>query len=219
MNHYIAFLRGMNLGKRRIKMDELRGQFEGMKFGRVTTFIASGNVIFESRMDDAAEIELLIEGHLERALGYQVDTFVRTRAEIAALASAQPFPKASMEDEGITVNVGLFKARLSQEIGERLARIKTDVDQFHVSGREYFWLCRIKMSDSEVWRLPAARALTLPTSTQRNLKTLRALAGLYPPPQPVSVPSRAAKSALRSTAVVISPKGRRPKRPSNTDER
>src|SRR6187431_3151938 len=101
MNHYIAFLRGMNLGKRRIKMEELRGQFERMKFGHVTTFIARGNVIFESRMDDAAEIELFVERQLKRALGYQVDTFVRTRAEIAALTSAQPFSKALMEDEGI----------------------------------------------------------------------------------------------------------------------
>ena len=194
MNHYIAFLRGMNLGKRRIKMEELRGQFERMKFGHVTTFIASGNVIFESRMDDAAEIELFVERQLKRALGYQVDTFVRTRAEIAALASAQPFSKALMEDEGITVNVGLFKESLNAEMGTKLGQIRTDVDEFHVTGREYYWLCRIKISDSEVWRLPEARALKLPTTTLRNLKTLRALAELYPPSQPDSAISRAVKT-------------------------
>ena len=213
MNQYIAFLRGMNLGKRRIKMDELRRHFEKMKFGQVTTFIASGNVIFESRMNDAAEIELLVEGQLERALGYQVDTFVRTRAETAAVASARPFPKALMEHEGITVNVGLFKAPLSRDVAEKLERIKTDVDEFRVIGREYFWLCQIKMSDSEVWRLPAARALTFPTSTQRNLKTLRTLAELYPPKPSTGAPSRAGKSAVDAAAAVPLLKARRPKHP------
>ncbi len=49
MFHYLAFLRGINLGKRRIEMARLRTLFVELKFADVATFIASGNVIFASR--------------------------------------------------------------------------------------------------------------------------------------------------------------------------
>ena len=48
MARYVAFLRGMNLGRRRITNDALRAEFEALGFGGVATFLASGNVIFES---------------------------------------------------------------------------------------------------------------------------------------------------------------------------
>ena len=181
MTQYIAFLRGINLGKRRLKMDDLRALFEKMKFVDVSTFIASGNVIFGSGLQDVRKVESLIERELARALGYEVDTFVRTRAEVAALAAAQPFSSADMSAATNTVNVGFFKTRLDADLARKLEAIRTDVDEFNVPGREYFWLCRIKMSDSKVWTLPQVRALKFPTSSMRNLKTLRHLAEQFPP--------------------------------------
>ena len=56
MQHYVAFLRGINLGHRRIKMDRLRQLFEEMKFTGVATFIASGNVIFSSPARDGRKL-------------------------------------------------------------------------------------------------------------------------------------------------------------------
>jgi uncharacterized protein (DUF1697 family) len=85
---YVAFLRGINLGNRRVKMAELARLFEEMNFGAVSTFIASGNVLFESDSVDHVALERQIEGHLESALGYSVDTFVRTRDEVAAVVDA-----------------------------------------------------------------------------------------------------------------------------------
>ena len=54
MHHHIAFLRGINLGKRRIKMEQLRECFEALKFAGVETFIASGNVVFSSKAADTS---------------------------------------------------------------------------------------------------------------------------------------------------------------------
>jgi uncharacterized protein (DUF1697 family) len=162
-------------------MEQLRELFEAKEFVDVSTFIASGNVIFASGTRDATKVEQRIERHLKDALGYEVDTFVRTRTEVAAMAAAQPFSKADMENAGCTILTGLFKTTLAPDLARKLSAIRTDVDEFRVIGREYFWLCRIKMSDSEVWKLPETRALKLPTSSMRNLTTLRKLAELYPP--------------------------------------
>lgn len=180
MGGYIAFLRGINLGQRRLKMGDLAGLFTQLKFRNVATFIASGNVIFDSPARDSAKLERQIEQHLEASLGYAVDTFVRSRAELAAIATSTPFPAADM-DAAFAVNVGFLKQPLPAEIARRLAACRTAVDAFHVQGREFYWLCRIRTSESEVWASPALRALKLPTSSMRNLTTVRKLAALYPP--------------------------------------
>lgn len=181
MPRYLAFLRGINLGKRRLKMDHLRALFAELGFTGVETFIASGNVIFDGRGRDAAKLAARIAAHLEARLGYEVDTFVRTRAEVAALAAMAPFARADMDVPENTVHVGFFATPLPPVQARGLAAIRTATDEFHVTGREYFWLCRhIKSSESDVWASPALRALRLPSSSMRNVKTIRALAELYP---------------------------------------
>lgn len=181
MPHYIAFLRGMNLGNRRIKMDDLRRIFEEMKMGEVSTFIASGNVVFTSKKEDSREVENLIQRQLENVLGYAVDTFVRTRAELAKVAAFQPFSSAEMAEPTHTIHVGFLKDALSPAAKRGLLACKTDVDEFTVEGRDYYWLCRIKTHESKVWTSPAMKALKLPSATMRNLTTLRKMAALYPP--------------------------------------
>jgi len=182
MPHYIAFLRGINLGNRRLKMDELRTRFEELKFANVETFIASGNVIFASKEGDVAKLTKKIEAHLQKKLGYPVDTFLRTRAEVAAVAAFRPFAKADMENEAHTLYVGFLVQPLSDAQARGLEACRTKVDDLRVAGREYYWLCRIKSNESKVWTSPAMRALKLPSSSMRNVNTIRKLAELYPPP-------------------------------------
>ncbi|MBC7366827.1 MAG: DUF1697 domain-containing protein [Undibacterium sp.] len=181
MHHYIAFLRGMNLGKRRIKMDALREHFEALKFAHVETFIASGNVIFSSRLGDAAKLEAGIQNHLAKTLGYSVDTFVRTRTEVAAVAAFPPFGPADGLDPANTIHVGFLARPLSPEQRRGLTACHSEVDAFAVDGREFYWLCRrIKSHESKIWTSPELKALKLPSSSMRNLTTMRKLAALYP---------------------------------------
>lgn len=173
MQRYIAFLRGMNLGNRRLPMSRLKSLFEELKFRDVATFIASGNVLFSSDVADTASLESKIAQHLGKSLGYPVDTFIRTAAEVSTISRSTPFPG---EDENqVTIHVGFFHARLPATTAAGLAALHTDVDEFRVIGREYYWLCRIRISESKVWTLPEAKALRLPTTTMRNMKSLRKL--------------------------------------------
>ena len=180
MPDYVALLRGINLGNRRLKMEVLRACFEALKFANVSTFIASGNVIFASKVADALKLESQIERHLEKSLGYNVDTFVRTRAEIAAAAGLQPFPRADMENLAHTVHVGFLKNALAAGHAKTMSAIRSDADAFYVEGREFYWLCRIKSNESKIWSSPEIKALRLPTATMRNLKMLRRLAAEFP---------------------------------------
>jgi uncharacterized protein (DUF1697 family) len=184
MHAYIAFLRGINLGKRRIKMDVLREKFEELKFADVATFIASGNVLFSSKSADAQKLERQIQSHLRTSLGYEVDTFIRTRAEVAAVAAFRPFAQADLEHPGHTVYAAFLREPLSATQARGLLACSTDVDSFCAEGREYFWLCRIKSNESRVWVSPQMKALKLPFATMRNLTTIRKIAALHPPAPP-----------------------------------
>jgi uncharacterized protein (DUF1697 family) len=180
MHHYIAFLRGINLGRRRPEMAGLRALFTQLKFTDVSTFIASGNVIFASKTADRGKLEKQIQEHLKKSLGYGVDTFVRTRAEVAAVAAFRPFAEAEMENSGYTVYAGFLKEALSPEQTRKFLACRTPVDALCLEGREYYWLCRIKSNESKVWSSPGMKAVKLPTYSMRNLTTVRKLASLYP---------------------------------------
>lgn len=175
MPRYVAFLRGINLGKRRLAMSRLRGLFEELGFGDVSTFIASGNVIFSCAARDGAALEKRIAKHLHGALAYEVDTFVRTAEDVAAIAGRKPF--AEDGQPGMTIHVVFMHERLPAAVAKKLAAVQTDYDAFRVSGREFYWLTRGRMSESKVWTLPEVKSLRLPTMTMRSMVSLRKLVG------------------------------------------
>jgi uncharacterized protein (DUF1697 family) len=180
MHQFIALLRGINLGRRRLKMDRLRALFEALKFTDIATFIASGNVIFASKSGDGSKLTRQIQTHLRRELGYEVDTFVRTRAEIAAANAFQPFATADLNHPAHTVYAGFLQEALTTAQSRALVACRTEIDEFCVNGREFYWLCRIKSNDSKIWSSPRMKAVALPSMTMRNRTTVRRLAAEFP---------------------------------------
>ncbi|MEP6493388.1 MAG: DUF1697 domain-containing protein [bacterium] len=172
---YIAFLRAINVGGHIVKMDKLRNMFEALDLLNVETFIASGNVIFTASVKDTATLERRIEAHLKRALGYDVDTFIRTAEEVATVAAYEPFaPDPSMQ----ALSVIFLRASLAPAAHDGLMACCTPTDDFHVQGREAYWLCRTRTSDSEVNGPRLAKAIGA-SSTVRNITTVRKLADKY----------------------------------------
>jgi uncharacterized protein (DUF1697 family) len=158
-------------------MARLRALFQEMGFGDVATFIASGNVVFSAPRGEAARLEVRIASHLKKSLGYEVDTFVRTLDAVKAIARAPIFPEEGRP--GITVHVGFLQNPLPPEIARALGAVKTPTDEIRVEGSEYHWLCRIRVPDSKVWSLPEIRALRIPTSTMRNITSVRKLVAQF----------------------------------------
>jgi uncharacterized protein (DUF1697 family) len=180
MPRYVAFLRGINLGKRRIKMDRLASLFGELGFAGVETFIASGNVLFESKVRNDLKLALLIERHLAKSLSYEADTFIRTHEEVSAVAAFQPFSKADLINPANTIHAGFLKEALSAESARKLTACRTPVDAFTVDGRDFYWLCRIKSHESKIWGSQQMKAIGLPSITMRNLTTIKKLAALIP---------------------------------------
>lgn len=179
MPRYIALLRAINVGGRTVKMDRLRASFEAMGLAKVETFIASGNVIFETTARKPEALEAKIEAHLRRELGYAVGTFLRTPAEMAAVAAASPFGEPDPAEAGLGLYVLFFKEPLGPDVARRVAAIETPADRFRVLGRELYWRCERKLTDSRVSGAMWAQALGGLSSTNRSVTTVRKLAARY----------------------------------------
>jgi uncharacterized protein (DUF1697 family) len=93
MIKYYAFLRGINVGGRVVKMDALTEMFVSLKLKNVKTFIQSGNVIFESPEKEKKAVAGKIEKKLFKELGYEVPALLRTHEELEALIQHDPFKK------------------------------------------------------------------------------------------------------------------------------
>jgi uncharacterized protein (DUF1697 family) len=177
MTRYIAFLRAINVGGHFVKMERLRQLFESLGYTKVETFINSGNVIFESRMKSTQTLEKKIEAVLSEALAYKVDTFIRTEAELAAIAAYQPFAPAAIESAS-THAIGFLASEPIEESIQRLLALRSAKDDFHLNGRELYWLSHHKQSQSAISGAVIERALKGRT-TLRGVNTVRQMAEKY----------------------------------------
>lgn len=175
---YIALLRAINVGGHNVKMDRLRKLFESLGFSNVGTFIASGNVIFDSPAEDARTLERQIEDHLRESLGYEVATFVRSVSELADVSRYRPFVTSEFGAEGTSLYIAFLPAPPSGEAEQKLMTFRSDVDDFAVHGREVYWLCRKKISESDFSGALLEKTISM-TSTMRNATTVEKLAAKY----------------------------------------
>jgi uncharacterized protein (DUF1697 family) len=178
MARYVAFLRAINVGGHTVTMDRLRDIVIAAGFEQVETVIASGNVIFSTRSRSTAAMEKRMAAALEDVLGYDVATFVRGLDEVAAIANATPFPAAEMSKAGALV-VGFMHAPLDAAGRRALGEFASDIDRFTAAGREVYWLCRRKQSDSAFSNAVFERRLKI-RATFRGLSTVRRIADKYP---------------------------------------
>lgn len=172
---YVAFLRAINVGGRTVKMAVLQKIFEGVGLTEVSTFIASGNVIFTTSRR-APVLQTLIEGRLQAGLGYEVATMIRSTGEVRAIAEHGPFAAADVAAGSLYV--GFMRHKPSGAAVMRALALQTAVDSLHVHGTEVFWLARKSVSQATITGALIEKALNTPV-TLRSINTVRRLAARY----------------------------------------
>lgn len=101
MTIHIGLLRAVNLaGLNKIGMADLRELLAAAGMQDVRTLLQSGNVVFRSGAQTAAQLERLLEQATAKRLGLETDFFVRTAADLKAIIAGNPFPKEARLDPG-----------------------------------------------------------------------------------------------------------------------
>lgn len=175
MSRQIALLRAINVGGRTVTMAHLRHLFEALGFVNVETFIASGNVIFDTRK--STDLATQIEAKLRAALGFEVAAFIRTPVELSQVARYEPFTKKQMQAAS-ALNVAFVASPPMAPAVEKLMALQNDIEWFHVHGREVFWLCRVKQSQSKFSTAVLERTIGQ-QATMRGAGTISKMAARY----------------------------------------
>ncbi|MFV1988349.1 MAG: DUF1697 domain-containing protein [Gemmatimonadota bacterium] len=175
MPKYVAFLRGINVGGHRVKMDRLREIFEEMGLADVSTFIASGNVIFSVTSTDVDQLTKNIERHLEQRLGYSVLTFLRSPAELDAIAAFEPAEVGEGQHPDPSLYVSFLREPADPDLRATFAGLRSEMDEFRFSQREIYWMIQGKLSESPLFGSGIERATRGIPNTARNVTTLRRL--------------------------------------------
>ncbi|HKT83167.1 MAG TPA: DUF1697 domain-containing protein [Solirubrobacterales bacterium] len=177
MQSYVAFLRGMNLGGRRIKNEELRAEFEALGFDAVGCFRASGNVVFATGKKSEAKLTKEIEAGLGEALGYEVPVFLRNAAELRAVAAQEPFDAKALKVSKGKLQVAFLVEKPKPAARKRALALANDDDRLAIEGRELYWLPKGGLSDSELDLKELAAALG--QNTVRTMGTVEQIASKY----------------------------------------
>ena len=166
MTAWVALLRAVNVGGTgRLPMTELAAMCTDAGFARVRTWIASGNVLFTSALDEAA-VRGALEVRLAAYAGKPVGVHVRTADEMAAVLAANPFADAPPNR---TMAIFLDAPPAADALAD--VRHRT-TERLALGRRELYVAYGDGMADSRLV-VPAARA-----GTARNMNTVAKLAAL-----------------------------------------
>jgi uncharacterized protein (DUF1697 family) len=119
---------------------ELRTLFERMGFDDVAAFRTSGNVVFSAGREPAERLTGRIEKTLEEALGHEAVVFLRSAAEVLAIAAHEPFDAALVDASKGKLQVSLLRAKPAAGVRREVLALATDDDRLAFGDRELYWL-------------------------------------------------------------------------------
>jgi uncharacterized protein (DUF1697 family) len=164
MNAYVALLRAVNVGGTgKLPMTELKAICEAAGFLSVRTYIASGNVVFQSSKTEA-QVKAALEAELTAYAGKPVGAMVRTAAEMAAVLAANPFSRMP----GNRTVAFFLDAKPSADVLQAVTNQTSE--QLRLGVREIYGYYPDGMGDSKL-KIPAAK-----NGTARNMNTIAKLA-------------------------------------------
>ncbi|HXE46020.1 MAG TPA: DUF1697 domain-containing protein [Conexibacter sp.] len=178
MPRYAAFLRGMNLGRRRMANADLARHVAALGFEDVATFRASGNVIFDAPHEEPlAQVAARLEAGLTAALAYDVPVFARDGARMRAIAAHAPFTADELAASKGKPQVVLLTAAPGAAARRAALALAPHGDCFAFDGAELHWLPGAGLADTEL-DLNALAKLLGPT-TVRTKGTIELIAARW----------------------------------------
>lgn len=175
MIKYVAFLRGVNVGGRILKMAELKTCMEKAGLKNVRTFIASGNLLFEEEFQDTAKLKKQIEQTLEKRFGFKVEVIIFDSGRLNKLAKA--IPAGWVNDKQMKCDVMFLWPEIDNPgIVKQLPNNPQIEDIKYVPGAVIWRIDRDKASKSRMFKLVGTKLYK--QMTVRNPNTVRKICKL-----------------------------------------
>jgi uncharacterized protein (DUF1697 family) len=172
----VAMLRGINVGKgRTVPMERLRAAFEALGFGKVSTYIQSGNVVFQTPTN-LGLTNKQIEDAISSEFGFPISVLMRTAEEMRKIVKGNPFlirPEIDPSKLHVT-----FLARASPATAvTNLEPLAAPVELFHINRRVIYLYCPNGYGTTKLSNAAIERKLGIGATT-RNWRTVKTLLDL-----------------------------------------
>jgi uncharacterized protein (DUF1697 family) len=140
MLEYISLVRGINVGGKTLKMDVLKSLYASLGFTDITTYIQSGNVLFNPSAKGKAPAADAVEAIIKKKTGLDVTVINRTRHDFIRITAQNPFIKAGnrLIDK---MHVTFLDRQPDTDLVKKLSLIDRKGDEFKVVGSEIYLLC------------------------------------------------------------------------------
>jgi len=172
---YVSILRGINVGgQKKIKMTDLKALYEAQGFENVTTYIQSGNVIFESKEADKENLKSLIEKAIEEKYMFHVPVDVRTNQELGKIVKDCPYEEAKVNENGTKVLVTFLQSSPSDKKRELLLKYVKLPEKLTIQGGEVYLYCPNGYGKSKLSNNFIENNLGV-SATTRNWKSVKKL--------------------------------------------
>ncbi|TGL51701.1 DUF1697 domain-containing protein [Leptospira kemamanensis] len=171
---YIALFRGINVGgNRKVDMKQLRTLFESLGFSQVSTYINSGNILFESELDTKSVL-MKIQNCFHNTFDFEIPTIVKTENEMKKIAKS--IPEEWQNDPTQRTDVAyLFPEADSKKIIEELPLKIEFLEIRYIKGAIFWNIKRENVNKSQLAKLISHKLYK--SMTIRNVNTARFLAG------------------------------------------
>lgn len=174
---YVAFLRAVNVGRRRVAMATACDVLTELGLADVRSYANTGNLIFAGSGAPPLEFERAIRAALEDRFGFELTTFVRTARQVREFVDARPFGAIAA---GHTYFGLLTQTKLTPGRRRAVEALSNDRDEVVARGRDVHWLIRAKSTETSLGPKRWLEALPGISTTARNMTLLNRLARTLP---------------------------------------
>jgi len=174
---YIGLLRGINVsGHHKIKMTELKQLFIELGFVNVTTYIQSGNVVFQTDLEEPDKIEQQILNGIQQTFGYKVQVLVLNKKSLETIFNSNPFLQKSDIDIS-KLHVTLLSNEPVYEGIQQINEMTTNQDDFEIVDKCIYLYCPNGYGNTKLNNNLFEKKLKV-SATTRNWKTISKLVEL-----------------------------------------
>jgi len=172
MIKYAAFLRGINVaGQKLIRMAALKAMMEELGYDQVSTYIQSGNILFESNEKTTASIEQIIKKGIKDTFTFDVPVIVLPVSRIVEILNNNPFATSGAEESKIYYT--LLGSIPNNENAQRLISMANETDSFIVYENVVYIKVSVKYSDSKFSNNMIEKVLKVEATTRNHATLLK----------------------------------------------
>jgi len=169
---FLSLLRGINVGGKKVPMADLRSLYSDLGFKNITTYIQSGNVIFESKVEMASAGKKIEKG-LKEKFGFDVSVIQRTKDELNSVIKGNPFLKEkNIEEEKLYVI--FLGSSPDKELVKKLEESSPGPERFIIKEKTIYLYCPVGYGEAKLNNNFFEKKLKV-IATTRNWRTTNIL--------------------------------------------